>query len=81
MSFHCIIASLPFEQSKYDDLENKLVADLGSGSGMLSIGAFLLGAQFTVGFELDSDAIEVSNPKTVPFPPLMTIIRRYSGTT
>lgn len=55
-----IASCMLFEiQSKYDDLENKLVADLGSGSGMLSIGAFLLGAQFTVGFELDSDAIEI----------------------
>jgi len=26
---------------------------------MLSIGAFLLGASFTIGFEIDSDATEV----------------------
>uniref|UniRef100_A0A1Q3FHZ6 Putative rna methylase n=1 Tax=Culex tarsalis TaxID=7177 RepID=A0A1Q3FHZ6_CULTA len=46
-------------QTNYDDLENKLVLDLGSGPGMLSIGAALLGAQFVVGIELDLDAIKV----------------------
>lgn len=46
-------------QSKYGDLENKLVADLGCGCGMLSIGSFLLGAQHTIGFDIDTDALEV----------------------
>lgn len=46
-------------QTKFGDIENKMVADLGSGTGMLSIGSFLLGASFTVGFEIDSDAIQV----------------------
>lgn len=46
-------------QTKFDDLENKLVADLGSGCGMLSIGSFLMGARHTVGFEIDPDAVEV----------------------
>lgn len=47
-------------QAQFGDLEGKLVGDLGSGCGMLSIGAFLLGSQLTVGFELDADAIDVS---------------------
>lgn len=46
-------------QTKFGDIENKIVADLGSGTGMLSIGSFLLGATFTVGFEIDLDAIQV----------------------
>lgn len=46
-------------QTNYDDLENKLVLDLGSGPGMLSIGAALLGANYVVGVELDLDAIKV----------------------
>ncbi|XP_059616388.1 rRNA N6-adenosine-methyltransferase Mettl5 [Phlebotomus argentipes] len=46
-------------QSQFGDLEGKIVADLGSGSGMLSIGAFLLGAEHTVGFEVDPDAASV----------------------
>lgn len=47
-------------QTKYDDIENKLVADLGCGSGMLAIGSFLLGASYTVGFDIDPDALEVN---------------------
>ena len=46
-------------QTKYGDLEGKFVGDLGSGCGMLSIGSFLLGAQQTIGFEIDPDAVEV----------------------
>ncbi|XP_055616512.1 rRNA N6-adenosine-methyltransferase METTL5 [Toxorhynchites rutilus septentrionalis] len=46
-------------QTNYDDLENKLVLDLGSGAGMLSVGASLLGAAYVLGIEIDSDAIEI----------------------
>lgn len=46
-------------QTKFQDLEGKIVADLGSGCGMLTIGAFLMGAQFSIGFELDIDAAKV----------------------
>uniref|UniRef100_T1GLX7 Methyltransferase-like protein 5 n=1 Tax=Megaselia scalaris TaxID=36166 RepID=T1GLX7_MEGSC len=46
-------------QAKFEDIENKLVCDLGSGCGMLSIGSFLLGANLTIGFEVDSDAIDI----------------------
>lgn len=46
-------------QTKYADIENKLVADLGCGCGMLSIGSFLLGAVHTIGFDIDTDALEV----------------------
>lgn len=37
-----------------------MVADLGCGCGILSIGSALLGAQLTIGFEIDMDAINVS---------------------
>lgn len=53
----CILHTI---QTKYSDLEGKIVADLGAGSGMLSIGALLMGAQHVVAFEIDSDAITVS---------------------
>ena len=35
------------------------MADLGCGCGMLSIGSIMLGAEFVVGLEIDSDAIEI----------------------
>uniref|UniRef100_A0A336KU10 Methyltransferase-like protein 5 n=1 Tax=Culicoides sonorensis TaxID=179676 RepID=A0A336KU10_CULSO len=46
-------------EANYQDIEGKLVADLGSGCGMLSVGAFLLGAAHVTGFEIDGDAIEI----------------------
>lgn len=46
-------------QEQHDDIEGKLVADLGSGCGMLSIGVTLLGAQLTIGFELDDAAVDI----------------------
>ncbi|XP_063704268.1 rRNA N6-adenosine-methyltransferase Mettl5 [Culicoides brevitarsis] len=46
-------------QSNFDDIEGKIVADLGCGSGMLAIGAFILGAAHVVGFEIDDGAIDV----------------------
>uniref|UniRef100_A0A182IUK6 Uncharacterized protein n=2 Tax=Anopheles atroparvus TaxID=41427 RepID=A0A182IUK6_ANOAO len=45
-------------QTQHGDLEQKLVLDLGSGSGMLSLGAALLGADYVIGVEIDPDAIE-----------------------
>lgn len=47
-------------QNNYDDLEGKLVADLGSGTGMLSIGSAILGASHVVGFDIDSEALSVA---------------------
>uniref|UniRef100_U5ENM1 Methyltransferase-like protein 5 n=1 Tax=Corethrella appendiculata TaxID=1370023 RepID=U5ENM1_9DIPT len=46
-------------QTNFDDIEDKLVADIGSGAGMLSIGASMLGASHVIGFEIDSDAIQI----------------------
>lgn len=52
----CMLYSI---QSNFGDLEDKVVADLGSGCGMLSIGSFLLGAAYTLGFEIDKNAIDI----------------------
>lgn len=56
---HIAACMLHTIQSKYGDLAGRYVADLGSGCGMLSIGAFLMGASATVGFELDAAAVEI----------------------
>jgi putative methylase len=44
----------------YDDIVDKLVIDLGCGTGRLGIGALLLGASRAVGIDIDPKAIEVS---------------------
>ncbi|XP_072300524.1 rRNA N(6)-adenosine-methyltransferase METTL5 [Eucyclogobius newberryi] len=43
----------------FDDIEGKLVADLGCGCGVLSIGATVLEAGFCVGFDIDNEALEI----------------------
>eukprot|EP00092_Neocalanus_flemingeri_P103631 GFUD01132643.1.p1 GENE.GFUD01132643.1~~GFUD01132643.1.p1 ORF type:complete len:175 (-),score=44.10 GFUD01132643.1:41-565(-) len=45
--------------STFDDIENKTIADLGCGCGVLSIGSVMLGAGFVTGFDLDPDALEL----------------------
>jgi predicted RNA methylase len=47
-------------QNQYDDFRGKLVADLGSGTGMLSIGSAILGASHVVGFEIDTEALQIA---------------------
>jgi len=47
-------------QNNYDDLDGKLVADLGCGTGMLSIGSAILGAAHVVGFDIDAEALAVA---------------------
>ncbi|KAJ8984226.1 hypothetical protein NQ317_007458 [Molorchus minor] len=45
--------------SQYGDIDGKLVADLGSGCGALSVGAGVLDASLVIGFEIDSDALDI----------------------
>ncbi|XP_074949519.1 rRNA N(6)-adenosine-methyltransferase METTL5 isoform X2 [Phalacrocorax aristotelis] len=51
----------------FDDIENKTVADLGCGCGMLSIGSAMLGAGLCVGFDIDADALEIFNSNIEDF--------------
>ncbi|XP_006895088.1 PREDICTED: microcephalin-like [Elephantulus edwardii] len=51
----------------YDDIENKVVADLGCGCGVLSIGAAMLGAGLCIGFDIDEDALEIFNRNVEEF--------------
>ncbi|XP_053327764.1 rRNA N6-adenosine-methyltransferase METTL5 [Spea bombifrons] len=43
----------------FGDIEDKVVADLGCGCGVLSIGAAMLGAGLCLGFDVDPDALEI----------------------
>lgn len=47
-------------QNNFDDLDGKLVADLGCGTGMLSIGSAIIGASHVIGFEIDDDALDIA---------------------
>ncbi|XP_050098971.1 rRNA N6-adenosine-methyltransferase Mettl5 [Anopheles aquasalis] len=55
---HIASQALYAVQTKYGDLEGRTVLDLGCGTGMLSIGAAMLGAALVVGSEIDTDAVK-----------------------
>ena len=42
----------------YDDIDDKLVADLGCGTGRLTIGSVICGAKMVFGFDIDQDALK-----------------------
>ncbi|AWP13109.1 Methyltransferase-like protein 5 isoform 2 [Scophthalmus maximus] len=46
-------------QTTFEDIEGRLVADLGCGCGVLSIGAAMLDAGLCVGFDIDDDALDI----------------------
>jgi putative methylase len=52
-----IAADLLFTATQYGDIENKIVVDLGCGTGIFSVGAYLCGAAQVVGFDIDCDCI------------------------
>ena len=43
----------------YDDIRNKNILDLGSGTGLLGIGAILLGARRVVAVDIDPSAVRI----------------------
>ncbi|KYN17645.1 Methyltransferase-like protein 5 [Trachymyrmex cornetzi] len=58
-SAHIAAHLLYTAQSQFDNIKGKSVADLGSGCGTLSLGAKMLGAEYVVGFEIDSEAVDI----------------------
>lgn len=46
-------------QSSFEDIEGKMIADLGCGCGALTIGCAALGAAYSVGFDIDREALNV----------------------
>lgn len=58
-SAHIASHMLYTAQFEFDDIEGRAIADLGSGCGVLSLGAQMLGASHVIGFEIDSDALDI----------------------
>lgn len=44
----------------FNDLAGKTVCDLGCGTGILAIGAAILGAEYVVGLDLDPEALKMA---------------------
>jgi len=55
-----LAARLLFHALMKGDLAGKAVCDLGSGTGVLAIGAALLGAKNVTGIEIDPDAVKTA---------------------
>lgn len=45
--------------TSFNDLDGKIVADLGCGTGRLAVGSILCGAKMVYGFDIDRDALNV----------------------
>ena len=45
-------------ETSFGDVAGRVVADLGCGTGILALGASLVGARSVVGFDVDEDAVE-----------------------
>jgi predicted RNA methylase len=58
-SIHIASRMLYVAQTQFGDIENCIVADLGVGCGILSIGAVLLGASQVIGFDIDLSALKI----------------------
>lgn len=48
-----------------NDIIDKTIIDLGCGTGVLAIGAALIGAKFVVGVDIDKDGIQVAKKNTI----------------
>lgn len=55
-----LAARLLYHALMKGDIEGKVVCDLGSGTGVLAIGAYLLGAKSVTGIEIDREAVRVA---------------------
>jgi putative methylase len=56
-----IAADLVWNAHAYGDIQDLKVVDLGCGTGILALGAALMGAVEVIGVDVDADALHVAN--------------------
>lgn len=56
-----LAAELLWQAYSDGNVRDKVIVDLGCGTGILAIGAALLGAKKVFGFDIDEDAIKIAN--------------------
>jgi len=64
---HIAACMLHTMAASFGDIEGRLVADLGCGSGVLAMGCAMLGAGFVTGFDVDPDALDLVNENREDF--------------
>lgn len=64
---HIAARILHTAEASFGDIDGKFVCDLGCGCGMLAIGSVMLGSAYTIGFDIDEDALEVCKENVVEF--------------
>ena len=55
-----IVADIIFIAHQFGDIENKTVVDLGCGTGIFSVGAYLTGAKKVIGIDVDKSIIKIT---------------------
>jgi putative methylase len=55
-----IVADIIFIAFQMGDIENKIVLDLGCGTGIFSVGAYIAGAKKVIGIDLDKKVIKTA---------------------
>ncbi len=62
----------------YDDIQSKIIGDFGCGTGILAIGAALLGAKHVIGVDIDQQQLDIAvkNAKKLKISDKIEWIRR-----
>ena len=55
-----IASDIIFNAAQLGDIENKVILDLGCGTGIFSFGAYLAGAKKVIGIDIDEKAVETA---------------------
>ncbi len=55
-----IAADIIFTAHQLGDIDNRIILDLGCGTGIFSIGAFLTGAKKVIGIDIDTNIIDIA---------------------
>ncbi|MCU0630428.1 MAG: METTL5 family protein [Methanoregulaceae archaeon] len=63
-----LAARMLFHAAQNGDITGKSVCDLGCGTGILAIGASLLGAEQVTGIDIDEKALEIARQNADKFP-------------
>ncbi|KAL6496549.1 hypothetical protein OROGR_029807 [Orobanche gracilis] len=56
-----IASRMIYTAENFGDVSNKVVADFGCGCGTLGLAAVLLGAEHVVGFDIETESIEIAS--------------------